>query len=199
MDDYSTMILNALIQLQVTNGVCTTLKNDFYHNPNTEDGLLDLSDPDLASKVSESTIKLYQDVLTLVNPGEGQEAVVLLLLSFLANMIVIPELIYDRTKLNVRKMLIEAYKVTVDDIQYTFMYDPDNPDHYVYYVDDEITAVLAPYKDSRYKMVEATPLSTDLSNAEFVALEKKYPELTFTGNMETTLTDQLSSMYSNIK
>jgi hypothetical protein len=97
-------------------------------------------------------------------------------------------------------MLIEAYKITVDNIQYTFMYDPDNPDHHVYYVDDEIAAVLAPYKDSKYKVVEATPVSTTLTDIEEQAFTKKYPELEFGafGRPDTT-SEQLSSMYSNIK
>ena len=73
MDDYSTMIFNALIQLQITNGICTTLKNDFFHNPNTEDGLLDLSDPNFMSYLSESTITLYNAVLAIVGADEGQE------------------------------------------------------------------------------------------------------------------------------
>lgn len=114
-------------------------------------------------------------------------------------MVVVPELIYNQTKLNVRKMLITAYRIAVDNIYYTFMYDLDDPDHHVYYTDDELMAVVTPYIDSKYKVVKATPISTILSDAETEALGKKYPELTFSGGVESTLTDQMSSMYSNIQ
>ena len=199
MNEYNTMIFNALIQLQVTNSTCTTIKNDFFHNPNTEDGLLDILDPNIMSYVSETTIALYNAVFALAGGEEGQEQIAWLLLSMFANMVVVPELIYNQTKLNVRKMLITAYRIAVDNIYYTFMYDLDDPDHHVYYTDDELMAVVTPYIDSKYKVVKATPISTILSDAETEALGKKYPELTFSGGVESTLTDQMSSMYSNIQ
>lgn len=150
------------------------------------------------SNVSETTVTLYNSLFSLAGVTEDQGAVVLLLLSFIANLMVTPEFIYNQTGLNVRKMLIEPYQVTIDNIRYTFMYDQDDPDHYAYYTDEEIVAALAPYSDPKYKVVEATPISTELSDVEKAALAAKYPELSISAGIESTQTEQIGSMYSNI-